>query len=181
MKKSIKSAVSPAPATPPAAAPKSAPKSVNAAPKTTGEAPKITSASRPMTPAPAPAPRVETNRNPGAATPSPAKASAPAQAFASAAASAPARPDAVTAVPTVIAAQVDVGFGNALYIRGEGPGLSWEKGVLLENTSSDHWKISISKATKPVTFKFLVNDEKWSSGEDYVVKAGAEAIFTPFF
>ena len=94
---------------------------------------------------------------------------------------APARVLAATPVPTVISAQVDVGFGNAVYIRGDGPGLSWDKGVLLDNTGSDHWKISLSKATKPVTFKFLINDEKWNNGEDYVVKAGSEATFTPHF
>lgn len=32
-------------------------------------------------------------------------------------------------VTTKIVALIDVGFGNTLYIRGEGPGLSWEKGI----------------------------------------------------
>jgi hypothetical protein len=35
-----------------------------------------------------------------------------------------------TAKPvTTIEAKIDVGFGNNLFVRGEGPGLSWEKGT----------------------------------------------------
>src|SRR3954469_12434810 len=51
---------------------------------------------------------------------------------------------------TKIEAQIDVGFGNALYIRGEGPGLSWESGVLMTCVSDDRWSTSIANATSPV-------------------------------
>jgi hypothetical protein len=38
---------------------------------------------------------------------------------------------------TVIIAKFDVGHGNALYIRGDGNGLDWDKGVLMENAGDD--------------------------------------------
>jgi hypothetical protein len=82
---------------------------------------------------------------------------------------------------TVITAQIDVGFGNTLFIRGDGPGLSWEKGVPLGCTAVDRWTISLLVTTRPVVFKFLLNDKLWSLGEDYVVKPGGNATFTPKF
>ncbi|MEM8868700.1 MAG: hypothetical protein AAGC73_10600 [Verrucomicrobiota bacterium] len=82
---------------------------------------------------------------------------------------------------TNIVARVDVGFGNSLYIRGEGAGLSWEKGAIMENISPYEWAFSTTAAKVPVTFKFLINDELWSSGEDLVVEAGGTSISTPSF
>ncbi len=83
--------------------------------------------------------------------------------------------------PTVIKAEIDVGFGNTLYLRGDGPGLSWNKGVPLDCTADDQWKISIAGAKGPVTFKFLLNDETWSKGEDYVAAPGATVSLSPAF
>ena len=51
---------------------------------------------------------------------------------------------------TKIEAQIDVRFGNALYIRGEGPGLSWESGVLMTCVSDDKWSTTINSATSLV-------------------------------
>lgn len=88
-----------------------------------------------------------------------------------------------TVPPTTIVAQLDVGFGNQLFIRGEGPGLSWEKGVPLENLAADRWQIVLEGVGAPVTFKFLVNDDptKWSLGEDYVVSPGSTLALVPAF
>ena len=85
------------------------------------------------------------------------------------------------AVGTVIEAQIDVGFGNALYIRGEGPGLSWESGVLMTCMAEDKWSISIKDATKPIVCKFLLNDLVWCGGDDFVVTPGREVSFVPIF
>ncbi len=84
-------------------------------------------------------------------------------------------------VVTTIGAQMDVGFGNTLYIRGEGPGLSWEKGVPLDCIADDHWSISLSETTRPVVFKFLINDITWCRGDDFVAQPGATLITTPAF
>jgi len=85
------------------------------------------------------------------------------------------------ASPTIISAQVDVGFGNTLYIRGTGPGLSWEKGMPLDCVDDDKWSISLSNVVKPVVFKFLVNDLTWSTSDDYTIQPGDSGVFTPIF
>lgn len=84
-------------------------------------------------------------------------------------------------VVTKISANADVGFGNGLYVRGEGPGLSWEKGLRMECVSDDHWSIALGESTRPFVFKFLINDETWCIGDDYTVASGATITLTPSF
>ncbi len=52
-----------------------------------------------------------------------------------------------------------IGIGNRLFIRGEGPGLSWDKGVPLQFVSIGRWSWETSDATAPVKFKLYKNDE----------------------
>jgi hypothetical protein len=52
-----------------------------------------------------------------------------------------------------------IGIGNRLFIRGEGPGLSWEKGVPLQFVSIGKWRWETSDASAPVKFKLYKNDE----------------------
>ncbi len=112
-------------------------------------------------------------------TPAPAKKSAPA------ARKAPVAPavkkTAPKAIVTLISARIDVGFGNSLYLRGEGPGLSWDKGVVMECTGEDQWTLTLSESARPIVFKFLRNDEVWSTGEDYTVKPGTSTVISPAF
>jgi hypothetical protein len=82
---------------------------------------------------------------------------------------------------TKITARIDIGFGNALYIRGEGAGLSWDKGVVMNCLGSDEWELTLSESARPVAFKFLVNDLSWSVGADYTVAAGQVITLTPEF
>jgi hypothetical protein len=51
-----------------------------------------------------------------------------------------------------------IGIGNRLFIRGEGPGLSWEKGVPLQFVSIGKWRWETPDATVPVNFKLYKND-----------------------
>ena len=76
---------------------------------------------------------------------------------------------------------MDVGFGNSLYLRGEGAGLSWDKGVQLDNVSPYEWAFSSTKAKGDVTFKFLINDEIWAEGDDLTVAKGGTSISSPVF
>jgi hypothetical protein len=85
------------------------------------------------------------------------------------------------AVQTSIIARIDAGFGNQLYVRGEGAGLSWEQGTALENTSPYEWVLTTTKATGEVTFKFVLNDEIWAEGDNLTVQAGGESISSPTF
>lgn len=88
---------------------------------------------------------------------------------------------AATPAGTVITARIDIGFGNALHLRGEGPGLSWDKGVPLRCLGDDQWMIEIGETARPVIFKFLVNDLTWSAGPDYIVTPGAAFVAKPDF
>ena len=52
-----------------------------------------------------------------------------------------------------------IGIGNRLFIRGEGPGLSWEKGVPLQFVSIGKWRWETGNAAAPVKFKLYKNDD----------------------
>jgi hypothetical protein len=52
-----------------------------------------------------------------------------------------------------------IGIGNRLFIRGEGPGLSWEKGVPLQFVSIGKWRWETNDAATPVKFKLYKNDD----------------------
>jgi hypothetical protein len=82
---------------------------------------------------------------------------------------------------TYIAAKIDIGFGNQLHLRGEGAGLSWDKGRPMDPAANDLWTATLKGVTGPVTFKVLVNDLSWSAGTDYVVEAGQSVTITPTF
>jgi hypothetical protein len=96
---------------------------------------------------------------------------------------APARKKATApeAPATFISARVDIGFGNHLYLRGEGPGLSWDHGIAMDCIAADGWAHTIKGATAPVVFKVLINDEKWCTGIDYTVEPGQSVTVTPTF
>jgi hypothetical protein len=52
-----------------------------------------------------------------------------------------------------------IGIGNKLYLRGEGPGLSWDKGVPLQFVSIGRWRWETDDAAAPVTCKVYKNDK----------------------
>jgi hypothetical protein len=52
-----------------------------------------------------------------------------------------------------------IGIGNRLFIRGEGPGLSWEKGIPLQFVSIGKWRWETPDASAAVRFKLYKNDE----------------------
>ena len=114
------------------------------------------------------------------ATPVPTKTKAP---FAAAkpVAKMETKPRIVTApAPIVIEAKIDVGFGNNLFVRGQGAGLSWERGVQLENVDSKTWRIAVPARDK-LQFKLLINDSIWAQGEDVVAAPGKKIEVTPAF
>jgi len=81
---------------------------------------------------------------------------------------------------TQIDAKVDVGWGNALFIRGKGAGLTWDKGMPLNCFNGSTW-VWHSRAIDKVTFKLLINDVIWAQGEDQVVEAGSKVEVQPVF
>jgi uncharacterized protein YoxC len=75
-----------------------------------------------------------------------------------------------------------IGIGNRLFIRGEGPGLSWESGVPLTFVSIGKWRWDTNDATSPVRFKLYKNDEtECSSLGERSVEPGAQLELTASF
>ena len=60
---------------------------------------------------------------------------------------------------TRLIATAYIGIGNKLFIRGEGPGLSWEKGVPLQFVSIGKWRWETPDATAPISAKLYKNDQ----------------------
>ncbi len=88
---------------------------------------------------------------------------------------------AVKSQGTVVVAKVDLGWGNTLFIRGEGAGLSWTKGIEMSVKGSDEWTIELSGGAE---FKLLRNDVDWSQGalgENFKAVAGKKTIVSPEF
>jgi hypothetical protein len=98
-----------------------------------------------------------------------------------AAAPAPAKTPIVTAAaPITIEAKIDIGFGNKLFVRGQGAGLSWDHGIPLECVDSQTWRLIVPAKDK-LQFKLLLNDSVWAQGEDVVVAPGKKVEVTPAF
>jgi hypothetical protein len=67
-----------------------------------------------------------------------------------------------------------IGIGNKLYLRGEGPGLSWDKGVPLQFISIGRWRWETADATAPVTCKIYKNDKLAAPGDPLTLAPGTE-------
>ncbi|AWI10087.1 hypothetical protein [Ereboglobus luteus] len=141
----------------------------------------------PAAPAPVPAKKKKTKAVSSAKVTSPKVAKAAAAAVAPAPApqvkkaAAPASVGQPRPAIIKIKAQIDIGFGNSLTIRGLGAGLSWDKGISMNCVNDDLWSITLVGVSGPVSFKFLVNDLSWSDGEDYIAQPGDELVLKPTF
>ena len=116
----------------------------------------------------------------------PAKVVTPVKAATPAKVAAPATAKEVTSTTTAkpaattIVAKIDVGFGNTLFVRGQGAGLSWEQGTPLDCVDGKTWRWTGS-ATDKLTFKLLLNDTIWAQGEDVVAAPGKKVEVSPRF
>ena len=81
---------------------------------------------------------------------------------------------------TTIEVKIDVGFGNRLFLRGQGEGLSWDRGIPLECVDSQTWRLIVPAKDK-LQFKLLINDSVWAKGEDVVVTPGKRVEIVPAF
>jgi hypothetical protein len=82
---------------------------------------------------------------------------------------------------TLVKVNIDVGFGNAVFIRGQGKGLTWDKGSRLECVDGTTWIWSTRNEKDRLVFKLLLNDQVWAKGEDIVVEAGKRIEINPAF
>lgn len=74
-----------------------------------------------------------------------------------------------------------IGIGNKLYLRGEGPGLSWERGVPMEFLAIGKWGWKASEGTDSVTCRIYRNDDTPMLDADLVIAAGEKKEVTPRF
>ena len=67
---------------------------------------------------------------------------------------------------TQVIIRCEVSAGRALFIRGEGAGLSWDKGVLLQRgTEPNTWLFELPAGQQqPVQYKLLLDDHQWGTG-----------------
>ena len=91
-----------------------------------------------------------------------------------------ARPARSAAATTTIEARIDVGFGNNLFVRGQGAGLSWDHGTPLTCVDGKTWQWT-GTASEKLTFKLLLNDAVWAKGEDLVAAPGQKVEVAPAF
>lgn len=82
---------------------------------------------------------------------------------------------------TRITIRYDVGFPNELFIRGEGGGLSWEKGTPLKNISKDTWVWETRRHFHSLEFKVILNDALFEEGENHSIACGSSTEYSPCF
>lgn len=142
---------------------------------------KSTKSEKPAAPQDKPVAKKTVERKPVKKAVAPRKIPTPKAVAPSIAAAPPSAPAPAARVVTTLVANINVGFGNQLFVRGEGPGLSWDEGTPMVCLAGDQWTLAIDGASRPVMFKFLINDRRWSAGADYSAAPGATVVLTPTF
>jgi len=74
-----------------------------------------------------------------------------------------------------------IGIGNKLYIRGDGPGLSWDKGLPMKFVSIGKWGWATDEATGPVACKLYKNDETAALSGEIFLEPGQHVEVTALF
>lgn len=82
---------------------------------------------------------------------------------------------------TRLLATAYIGIGNKLFIRGDGPGLSWDHGVPMQFVSIGKWGWSTHDAAGPVRCKLYKNDETAALTGEIVLEAGRHTEVTALF
>jgi chemotaxis protein histidine kinase CheA len=95
--------------------------------------------------------------------------------------SAPAEAAASSDGATRLLATAYIGIGNKLFIRGEGPGLSWDKGVPMQFVSIGKWGWATHEAAAPVRCKLYKNDETVAVSGEVVLEPGKHVEVTALF
>lgn len=97
------------------------------------------------------------------------------------AAAAPAEASVSSDGTTRLLATAYIGIGNKLFIRGDGPGLSWDKGVPMQFVSIGKWGWSTDDATAPIACKLYKNDETAALSGEIFLEPGKHIEITAIF
>ncbi len=82
---------------------------------------------------------------------------------------------------STLVATAYIGIGNKLYVRGDGPGLSWDQGVPMQFLAIGKWGWTSPEGAEPITCRIYRNDETPMLDENIVLEPGAKAEVTPRF
>ena len=82
---------------------------------------------------------------------------------------------------TSLIATAYIGIGNKLFLRGEGPGLSWEEGVPMQFLSIGKWGWSTLEIDAPVTCRIYKNDDEPAIDGDIVLNPAELKEISPRF
>ncbi len=81
-----------------------------------------------------------------------------------------------------LTAKVLIGIGNKPFVRGEGPGLSIDKGVPMEFVEIGQWRwVAPKDSAHPITVRILKNDEVPAEGAPITLKPGQSLEVSPVF
>ena len=94
---------------------------------------------------------------------------------------APAEPSVSIDGATRLLVTAYIGIGNKLFIRGDGPGLSMDKGVPMHFVSIGKWGWSTDDATGPVACKLYKNDETAALSGEIFIEPGQHVEVTALF
>jgi hypothetical protein len=74
-----------------------------------------------------------------------------------------------------------IGISNKLYIRGDGPGLSLDKGIPMELVGIGKWEWKTYDASSTIRCKVLINDEQWTDSVDIDIEPNTTVETTASF
>jgi endonuclease/exonuclease/phosphatase family metal-dependent hydrolase len=74
--------------------------------------------------------------------------------------------------PTVVELEVDAGFGNTVFVRGDQAPLDWDEGWPALNTSASLWRFATTELSGTFEYKALRNDTDWSTGDNFIGSSG---------
>lgn len=82
---------------------------------------------------------------------------------------------------TTLVATAFIGASNRLYLRGEGPGLSWEEGVPMQFVEIGKWSWTTTDATGPIQVQVYKNDQEADRSGVMTVEPGQKLSLRPEF
>lgn len=74
-----------------------------------------------------------------------------------------------------------IGIGNKVFVRGEGAGLSWDKGVPMEFVSIGKWSWETGDSAVPLKIQLYKNDDLPAQGDPITLPPGHHIEVTPVF
>jgi len=80
-----------------------------------------------------------------------------------------------------IEAEVELGPGHDLFIRGHGAGLSWHKGAPLKRVDATKWAWTAEYLDERIMFGLLLDDQIWAKGEQLLLNPGERLELRPDF